>query len=71
MQVYGEDKVRKQLNREGIAVAGCTVKRFIRQLGLRGVLRGKVVPTNVSSANELCPLSTESTGTPTHSGLPN
>jgi len=55
MQVYREDKARKQLNREGIAIAGCTVKRFIRQLGLRSVCRGKIVPTNVSSANELCP----------------
>jgi len=55
MRVYGEDKVWKQLNRVGIAVAGCTVKRFIRQLGLSGVRRDKVVLTTVSSANAPCP----------------
>ena len=56
MQVYGADKVWKQLNREGIAVARCTVERLMRQLGLRGVRRGKVVRTTVSNANAPCPL---------------
>ena len=36
MQVYGADKVWKQLNREGIAVARCTVERLMKRLGLRG-----------------------------------
>ena len=45
MQVYGADKVWKQMNREGIAVARCTVERLMRRLGLRGVRRGKVVRT--------------------------
>ncbi len=40
-QVYGADKVWAQLNREGIAVARCTVERLMRELGLRGVVRGK------------------------------
>jgi putative transposase len=40
-QVYGADKVWAQLKREGIAVARCTVERLMRQLGLRGVVRGK------------------------------
>src|SRR5678815_3604546 len=40
-QVYGADKVWAQLNREGIPVARCTVERLMRQLGLRGVVRGK------------------------------
>ena len=40
-QVYGADKVWAQLNREGIAVARCTVERLMRALGLRGVVRGK------------------------------
>jgi putative transposase len=35
--VYGADKVWAQLNREGIAVARCTVERLMRELGLRGV----------------------------------
>jgi putative transposase len=40
-QVYGADKVWAQLNREGAAVARCTVERLMRELGLRGVVRGK------------------------------
>jgi putative transposase len=40
-QVYGADKVWAQLNREGTTVARCTVERLMRELGLRGVVRGK------------------------------
>jgi len=40
-QVYGADKVWAQLTREGTAVARCTVERLMRELGLRGVVRGK------------------------------
>ena len=40
MRVYGSDKVWKQINREGMAVACCTVERLMRSLGLRGVRRG-------------------------------
>ena len=40
-QVYGADKVWAQLNREGTPVARCTVERLMRELGLRGVVRGK------------------------------
>ena len=39
--VYGVDKVWAQLNREGTRVARCTVARLMRDLGLRGVVRGK------------------------------
>jgi len=39
--VYGADKVWAQLQREGIAVARCTVERLMRGLGLRGVVRGR------------------------------
>ena len=35
--VYGARKVWRQLNREGIAVARCTVQRLMRELGLQGV----------------------------------
>ncbi|MDP1657598.1 MAG: IS3 family transposase [Hylemonella sp.] len=56
MQVYGADKVWKQMNREGITVARCTVERIMRRLGLRGVRRGKVVRTTVGDANAPCPL---------------
>jgi putative transposase len=40
-RVYGADKVWTQLNREGVKVARCTVERLMRQLGLRGVTRGR------------------------------
>jgi putative transposase len=43
--VYGVRKVWRQLNREGISVARCTVARLMRALGLRGVRRGKAVRT--------------------------
>jgi transposase InsO family protein len=40
-EVYGVRKVWQQLRREGHAVARCTVQRLMRQLGLRGVVRGR------------------------------
>ena len=40
-RVYGADKVWAQLNREGTRVARCTVERLMRELGLRGVVRGR------------------------------
>lgn len=55
-QVYGADKVWRQLQREGIAVARCSVERLMRRLGLRGVMRGKVVRTTVGDAKAPCPL---------------
>jgi putative transposase len=39
--VYGARKVWRQLRREGIAVARCTVERLMGELGLQGVRRGK------------------------------
>ena len=56
MQVYGADKVWKQLNRQGTAVARCTVERLMRRLGLQGVRRGKVVRTTISNPNAACAL---------------
>lgn len=56
MQVYGADKVWKQMNRERIAVARCTVERLMKQLGLRGVMRGKRVRTTVPDAMAPRPL---------------
>jgi transposase InsO family protein len=55
-QVYGADKVWRQLQREGIQVARCTVERLMRRLGLRGVRRGKVVRTTFGDAAAPCPL---------------
>lgn len=55
-QVYGAEKVWRQLNREGVAVARCTVERLMRQLGLQGVRRGKAVRTTVPDPKAPCPL---------------
>lgn len=39
-QVYGAEKVWRQLRREDIVAARCTVERLMRAMGLRGVVRG-------------------------------
>nr|WP_232110463.1 IS3 family transposase [Nocardia wallacei] len=46
--VYGARKVWLQLNREGHQVARCTVERLMRELGLRGVTRGRVKRTTIA-----------------------
>ena len=46
-RVYGADKVWAQLRREGYRVARCTVERLMRDLGLRGVVRGKTPRTTL------------------------
>ncbi len=53
--VYGVRKVWCQMQREGIAVARCTVARLMRQMGLKGVVRGKSIRTTVSDAAAPCP----------------
>jgi transposase InsO family protein len=45
--VYAARKVWLALNRQGIVVAGCTVERLMRQLGLVGARRGKKVRATV------------------------
>ncbi|SIT46117.1 transposase (fragment) [Paraburkholderia ribeironis] len=55
-QVYGPDKVWKQMNREGITVARCTVERLMKQHGLRGVIRGKRVRTTIPDVVAARPL---------------
>ena len=55
-QVYGADKIWRQLGREGMQVARCTVERLMREQGLRGVRRGKVVRTTISDSKTVCPL---------------
>lgn len=54
--VYGVRKVWRQMNREGFAVARCTIARLMRDLGLQGVIRGKPVRTTVSNKAAPCPL---------------
>ncbi len=39
--VYGAEKVWRQLTREHIATARCTVERLMRNMGLRGAVRGR------------------------------
>ncbi len=39
--VYGARKVWRQLLREGLPVARCTVERLIAQMGLQGAVRGR------------------------------
>jgi putative transposase len=50
--VYGARKVWRQLNREGVVVARCTVERLMRQMGLAGRVRGKrrrtTIPADVA-----------------------
>jgi transposase InsO family protein len=45
--VYGVRKVWRQLQREDIVVARCTVERLMRALGLRGVVRGRRCRTTI------------------------
>ncbi|WP_244440855.1 IS3 family transposase, partial [Escherichia coli] len=47
-KVYGVRKAWRQLLREGIRVARCTVARLMAVMGLAGVLRGKKVRTTIS-----------------------
>ena len=54
--VYGVRKVWRQLTREGIAVARCTVARLMRAMGLQGVVRGKRMKTTISDKAMPCPL---------------
>ncbi|NEE50355.1 IS3 family transposase, partial [Streptomyces sp. SID8455] len=44
-RVYGARKIWRELNRQGHAVARCTVERLMRELGIAGAVRGKRVLT--------------------------
>ena len=54
-QVYGARKIWRQLLREGIVVARCTVERLMRQLGIAGVLRGRRSRTTVADPSRPVP----------------
>jgi len=56
LEVYGADKVWRQMNREGIQVARCTVERLMGRLGLEGARRGKTVRTTIPDKSAPCPL---------------
>ena len=53
--VYGARKVWRQLAREGIAVARCTVERLMRQMDLCGAVRGKETRTTIADKAIPCP----------------
>jgi putative transposase len=40
-QVYGPRKVWRQLRRDGVRVARCTIERLMRDMGVKGVTRGR------------------------------
>jgi len=54
--VYGVRKVWRQMKREGFDIARCTVSRLMRQMGLKGVVRGKTIRTTISDSSAPCPL---------------
>ena len=54
--VYGVRKVWRQLQRESIDVARCTVARLMQNMGLQGVIRGKPVRTTIGDKAAPCPL---------------
>ena len=52
---YGARKVWKQLQRESVRVARCTVERLMREAGLQGVRRGQRCRTTLPAAVEQPP----------------
>ena len=54
--VYGVRKVWRQLAREGIEVARCTVARLMRRMGLQRVVRGRKARTTIPGPAAACPL---------------
>jgi putative transposase len=55
-QVYGARKVWRQLGREQVTVARCTVERLMRSLGLQGVARGRKRRTTISEEKAFLPV---------------
>ncbi len=51
-QVYGPRKVWKQLRRQGVRVARCTVGRLMRAMGLAGAVRGRTWVTTTQAGAE-------------------
>ena len=54
--VYGVRNVWRQLIREGVDVARCTVARLMKAMGLQGVVRGKRMKTTINDKATPCPL---------------
>jgi len=56
LQVYGYRKVWRQMRREGVTVARCTVERLMKLKALQSAKRGKKMRTTVPDAKAPCPL---------------
>lgn len=54
LSVYGARKVWRQLHREGITVARCTVARLMREMGIRGTTRGKTPLSRRTALEAVC-----------------
>ena len=54
-EVYGAEKVWRQMQREGFDVARCTIERLMKDQGLQGVRRGKKVCTTMPDTSAPCP----------------
>ena len=52
-QVYGAEKVWRQLRREGVGVARCTVERLMKAMGLRGAVRGRAFKVTTAAGPAL------------------
>lgn len=55
-RAYGARKVWRQLRREGIPAARCTIERLMRREGLCGVVRGRKKRTTIPADAAQCPL---------------
>jgi putative transposase len=55
-RVYGARKVWRELRREGVPVARCTVERLMRRAGLCGVVRGRRMRTTIPAEIDQRPL---------------
>jgi transposase InsO family protein len=54
-RVYGVRKVWRQLQRDGVNVARCTVERLMRVMGLQGAVRGRRVTTTIPDETAMRP----------------
>ena len=54
-EVYGVRKVWREMKLEGIDVARCTVRRLMREMGLRGVVRGREFKTTIADDSRVRP----------------
>lgn len=55
-QVYGVRKVWKQLRRECLDTARCTVGRLMKSMSVRGIIRGKPHKITIRDKKQPCPM---------------